>query len=164
MQAMGCFSNCSWDRARRSQGDRPDPAIEKHSRGLRSRQAGSAHPDAFNHPKSGTRGLPRRQPAIEKHSRGLRSRQADSAHPDANNHPKSGTRGLPRRQPAEAKHTRGLRSWQADSAHPDERSKTPKRRKEKQHNQNLEFRPGLLLKPAQNSGARYGEQRHQNKA
>ena len=37
-----------------------------HTRGLRSRQAGSAHPDVhLQHPESGTRGLPRRQPADE---------------------------------------------------------------------------------------------------
>ena len=41
--------------------------------------------------------------------------------------------------------------------------KSPRRRKEKQHKQNFKFRPGLLPKPAQNSGARYGEHRHQNK-
>ena len=119
---MELFSNCGRVHAQKPR--RQAQVGITYTRGLRSRQAGSADPDAYlQHPESRTRGLPRRQSA--ENSRGLRSRQAGSADPDARSlHPKSRTRGLPRRQPAE--NSRGLRSRQAGSADPDAYLQHPK--------------------------------------
>ena len=52
---------------------------ENLSRGLRSRQAGSAHPDAFIHPKSRTRGLPDRKSTRLNSSHSGESRMPSSA-------------------------------------------------------------------------------------
>ena len=165
-QMMGLYSNCSWVHAQKPR-RRAQVGIN-HTRGLRSRQAGSAHPDTFIHPKSRTRGLPRRQPAKEKSYPGAAQSASRLRAPGRQNKsPQVADSGAATPSAGgRKKHSRGLRSRQTGSADTDEQLLHPNRqngKKRRNTNKDMKFRPGLVPKPAQNSGARYGEHRHQNK-